>query len=114
MQAIRTRYLGPTNHRGARIVATCDAKRKTYSWDYALNVAENHAQAAHALATELGWLSAHTLASGGLADGSYAHVLVVDALAPLREIVFPDGDTDYECGADELGELCNLLYPASK
>jgi hypothetical protein len=30
MQAIQTRFLGPTNHRGARVVAWCDAGRATW------------------------------------------------------------------------------------
>lgn len=32
MQAIVTKYLGPTNHRGARIVAKAQAGRKVYAW----------------------------------------------------------------------------------
>tara|TARA_R100001082_G_C4355972_1_gene156909 strand:- start:954 stop:1262 length:309 start_codon:yes stop_codon:yes gene_type:complete len=50
--AIRTRYAGPTNSRGSRIIVT-DSKffdearqRHTYDWDHALDVNENHAQAA--------------------------------------------------------------------
>ena len=54
-QAITTRYLVPTNHRGSRIVAKCDAGRLVVSWDHALNTTENHAAAARALAGELGW-----------------------------------------------------------
>jgi hypothetical protein len=76
MQAIQTKYLGPTNHRGARIVAKCDATRRVYSWDYALGTSENHHAAAELLGHELGWLDSHDLASGCLHDGSYAHVLV--------------------------------------
>ena len=54
-QAIETKYLGPTNHRGARIVAKCDAGRKVVPWEYELDVPENHALAACALAKSLGW-----------------------------------------------------------
>ncbi len=54
-QAITTKYLGPTNHRGSRVKATCDAGSLTVSWDYALNVESNHAAAVIALAKELGW-----------------------------------------------------------
>tara|TARA_R110002110_G_scaffold308657_1_gene522309 strand:+ start:219 stop:482 length:264 start_codon:yes stop_codon:yes gene_type:complete len=54
-QSIETKYLHPTNHKGARIVARCDAGRKVIPWEYELNAAENHALAACALATVLGW-----------------------------------------------------------
>lgn len=48
-QAIETKYLGPTNSRGARVKATCQAKSATVSWDYALNSQGNHEAAALAL-----------------------------------------------------------------
>jgi hypothetical protein len=53
--AIRTRYLGPTNHRGSRVVAevceTFDGKRDrvTIGWNPALDPERNHAVAARAL-----------------------------------------------------------------
>jgi len=51
---IVTRYLGPTNYKGSRVIAThkraCDAKwTKTLSWDHALSAEENHQAAAQAL-----------------------------------------------------------------
>lgn len=55
LQAITTKYLGPTNHRGSRIVAQCNAKRIVVEWDDSLDVAENHTRAAQNLATQLGW-----------------------------------------------------------
>lgn len=53
--AIDTEYKGPTDHRGARIIARCDAGRATVPWNYALNVDENHRAAARVLADRLGW-----------------------------------------------------------
>lgn len=52
---IKTRFLGPTNHRGSRVVATHKwdrdtTKRVTVSWDHALDAEENHLAAAKALA----------------------------------------------------------------
>ena len=52
---IKTRFLGPTEYRGSRIVAThkwCDGdtKRVVISWDYALDAQDNHLAAAQALA----------------------------------------------------------------
>lgn len=56
MQSIYTKYLPPTNFRGARIKATatggCTA---TISWDYALELAANHRLAAEKLASSLKW-----------------------------------------------------------
>jgi hypothetical protein len=48
--AIRSRYVGPTNHRGSRIIVT-DGKdrlgnKHTYHWNYALDTGENHRAAA--------------------------------------------------------------------
>jgi len=71
MQAIVTKYLGPTNYRGSRVTARCQAKRITVSWDDALGSDENHDVAARMLAESLGWLSdTHgELVGGGLPDG---------------------------------------------
>ena len=54
-QAITTKYLGPTDHRGTRVKATCAAGSLTVPWDYALNAPDNHAAAVMALADKLGW-----------------------------------------------------------
>jgi hypothetical protein len=74
MQAIQTKYLGPTNYKGARVVAECDAGRVTLSWDHALNVEDNHAAAAQALAKKLGWTNYGPWHGGSLKDGSMAWV----------------------------------------
>ena len=55
MQAIVTKYLGPTNARGSRIKATCQAESVTIEWDTSLNSERNHIAAAKKLATKLGW-----------------------------------------------------------
>jgi len=49
MQAIKTKYYGATNTRGARIKATCDAGNVTVSWDYELGAEANHDSARKAL-----------------------------------------------------------------
>lgn len=73
-QAIVTRFLGPTNHRGARVKATADAGTVTVSWDYALGISENHERAAFALADKLGWTG--NWVGGGLPGKGYAFVSV--------------------------------------
>jgi hypothetical protein len=47
-RACETHFLGPTDHRPSRVVATHLATRKriVVSWDHALGILENHAAAA--------------------------------------------------------------------
>jgi hypothetical protein len=77
MQAIQTKYLGPTTYRGGRIKATCQAKSVTLPWDYNVGVDENHRSAADRLRVKLGWgTETHgDTHSGVLADGTYVHVM---------------------------------------
>ena len=83
-QAITTKYLGPTNHRGARIKATCDGGSLTVSRDYALNGADNHRQVATQLAESLGWLDdrgtlTYRLVGGALPKSKgYAFVILAE------------------------------------
>jgi len=67
-QAVTTRYAGPTDHRGARIIVRSQAKRIAVSWDDALDVAANHERAALMLIAQLGW--AGHWAGGALPDGT--------------------------------------------
>lgn len=55
MQAIVTKFHGPTDTRGSRISAKCEAGKLMLSWEHALNSEQNHDRAALALATKLGW-----------------------------------------------------------
>jgi len=71
MQAIVTKFFGPTNSRGSRVKAKCQAGSVTLGWDHALNPDGNHDAAAQALASKLGWTSDAygQLVGGGLPDG---------------------------------------------
>lgn len=73
-QAISTKFLGPTNTRGARVVAKADAGSQTTSWDYAESVCRNHAKAAQALAEKLGWAGYWT--GGSLPGSGYCFVVL--------------------------------------
>lgn len=56
--AIHTKYLGPTDHRGARILATKAERagvRVTIGYDSALSATQNHIAGARALCDKLGW-----------------------------------------------------------
>lgn len=66
MQAISVKYLGPTNHRGARMVARCEAGSLTMPWDYGVSVERNAVAACEALLAKLGWEGAYY---GGLLPG---------------------------------------------
>ena len=68
MQAITTKYFGPGPVKGSRVKATAQAGSITLDWDDALNYDRNHAAAAKALATKLGWTGPWV--GGGLPGGA--------------------------------------------
>jgi hypothetical protein len=68
-QAIITKYLGPTNHRGSRVKATCDAKSITLPWRSELNSESNHFRAASELQRLLGWEKQNVLIGGSIQNG---------------------------------------------
>lgn len=55
MQAIKTKYHGPTNSKGSRISASCEAGRIYVPYNHALGLYENHATAAALLIEKLNW-----------------------------------------------------------
>jgi hypothetical protein len=65
MQAIETKFLGPTNTKGARIKASARAGSVTVPYEYQ-GVDEEHDQALRALVTKLEWWG--VWARGGKAD----------------------------------------------
>ncbi len=76
MIAIETKYLGPTNYRGARIVATtANGQRHTVSYSYELSGEDVHRVAAEELARKMGWLDKYRLIGGGTKAG-YVFVFV--------------------------------------
>lgn len=77
MQAIQTKYLGPTNTRGSRIKATCAAGSITIGYPHELGQGQPaHRKAAETLATKLGWSAHGQLLGGQLPD--HSHVFVFD------------------------------------
>lgn len=77
---IRTRYAGPTDRSGSRVVAThvTSRKRKIVSWDHSLDVLENHEHAAKVL------LGSIDRSSGRLYHASEDGGGYLWALAPAR------------------------------
>jgi len=74
MQAIQTKYFGPTNTKGARIKATCAAGSLTIPYPHELSGQACHRKAAEALAVKLGWSDHGALLGGQLPDHSYVFV----------------------------------------
>ncbi len=84
MQAITTKFFGPTNSRGARYQAKCDAGTLTLGCEFALNSEQNHERVARALIAKLGWFHSDARGDhygewfgGGTKDG-YVFVCAVD------------------------------------
>jgi hypothetical protein len=76
MEAIRTKFAGPTDTRGARIIATSHYGRTVFAYDHALSAGENHAAAAAAhVSARLRPRGSFALTSGSLPDGSHVHVV---------------------------------------
>jgi len=71
MKAIVTKYLGATDYRGSRIVATAEGgHRVTVRYDH--GASDPHNIAAVALCKKLGWTG--ELIAGGLPDGRCVYV----------------------------------------
>ena len=74
MKAIQTKFLGPSETRGARVKAWIESGSHVVPWDHGLEVADNHVAAARKLAELLKWSG--RLVGGTLSDGSMAWVFV--------------------------------------
>ena len=73
MQAIRTRYYGPSNVRGSRIKAQCEAGSITVHYDHALDIEGNHVAAREALLNKLNWRPAQGRAYTPMVVGFFGH-----------------------------------------
>ena len=77
MQAIQTRYLGPTNSRGSRIKAWAAAGSITIGYPHELSGQACHRKAAEALLEKLEWTKENYgegLLGGCLPNGDYCFV----------------------------------------
>lgn len=84
MQAIQTKYLNPTDARGSRVRAWCQAGSLTLPWDFALDAPTNHDVAASLLAEQLGWLDNCDIEGGGLPDGRCNAYVLIPRANPYR------------------------------
>lgn len=55
MQAIKTKYIGPSATKGSRIQASCEAKTIYVPYTHALDSDGNHRAACEALLLAMGW-----------------------------------------------------------
>lgn len=76
-QAIVTKYISPTNYRGARIKATAAAGSVTMEYRHEHNPEANHRLAAMRLVDKFKWREHYDRLCGGqMADGRYCFVMV--------------------------------------
>ena len=75
-QAITTKYLAPTNHKGARIKAECAGGKIVMPWDHAHNPERNHHTAAKWLLRKMQWHEKNAVIGGAMPNGGYCFVLV--------------------------------------
>ena len=95
MQAIITKYLPPSNVKGARIRATCEAMTIILSWDYDGNPEVNHRVAAAELCLRMDKRCAKLYGSkpqwnkpkvaAQLKGGEYVHVFIPEGYAMRQE-----------------------------
>ena len=83
MKAITTRYKGPTDTKGSKIIATAEGGHKvTISYPYELSGEDVHAKAAICLCLKLGWKG--ELIGGGT-DKGYVFVFANGERYPITE-----------------------------
>lgn len=68
MEAIQTKYLGPTDTEGSRIEASCMGVSVTVPVDYELNKANQHRKAAYAMIFKLDWSRYGPVVGGWVGD----------------------------------------------
>ncbi len=82
MNAITTKYLGPTNFKGSRIKAKWESKSYTVAWDYELDSLNNHMKAAailaYALELKAEWVGAPTDTGWVFAPKYEAHTFTIE------------------------------------
>jgi hypothetical protein len=84
MKAIQTKFMGPTDFKGARVKAWIEGIPLVMPWNHGLEAVDNHGAAARALAVSLKW-------SGRLVGGS-----LPDPDGESMAWVFVDGGVSVE------------------
>ncbi|MCA8110244.1 hypothetical protein [Burkholderia cepacia] len=92
MQAITTKYLSPTDTKGPRIKASCDAGSAIIPYPYELSGDDAHASAAMALVRKLGWIPS--------AKNVYSNFWVCGSLPGMAGCVFVQAESRSRYGYD--------------
>lgn len=90
-QAIVTKYIGPSNHRGSRVKAFADAGEFTMPWDHELGVEANHQKAMVFLCGRLNW-DCRNYVQGSL-PGDTGYVFVELSVNGPTTITVPANDS---------------------
>jgi len=102
-QSIETKFRGPTDTRGARVLAQAISGRVWSNWDHNLSEDANHLKAAKDLAYKLGWGDV-PLAGGSNRTGTGYNFVVIPEKKPEVEekVEIPAEDwNDWPLGAPE-------------
>ena len=89
MFGFMTKFRGPTDRRGKRIVATSDGVMISVPYDDALESRENHIKGAEALMDKMGrerTKGIRLMSTGYLGNGEYVHVLSAQCGARLEQM----------------------------
>lgn len=87
MQAIVTKYFGPTNTLAGRIKASASAGYVFVEYDHSLSQSDNHIQAARKLAEKFDWCG--TYVAGGMPDGKGNVFVCIDYTTDSFKIESP-------------------------
>lgn len=75
-QAIVTKFIAPTNTKGPRVKAWCNAGKLTMPWIDSLNIEENHRFVAVQLWGKLKWHTKNIYLIGGALPGDAGYCFV--------------------------------------
>lgn len=75
VRIINTKFVGASNSRGSHVVAACDGKRVSFSYDHALSASGNHLEAAKKLIAKNRWKGRITGESDGPGGRGFSYVL---------------------------------------
>jgi hypothetical protein len=116
MTAIETHYLGPTDHKSARIVARGTSGRKvTVSYSHALDAPANHRAAMEAwvarYGAEQGWATRCAWVQGETARGyAFVRVFAIDRIAAAMRLIPSECDPEEAVAfGDVVRETANAL-----
>lgn len=105
--AITTKYLGPTDTKGGRIVARHGPSKISVPWDHSINAEGNHIAAAHLLKRRLGYeddtVAGHSLVTA-YCEFETIYVHIDRRVEPVRSEALLELSDDNRLDADQVPE----------